>query len=124
MEELIGNETPAERLNRRMKTKAWVKKYRHNQKADDRNKVKRKDKEHKRYNGDACETFKKLARAGPKYVCTVCRRLLYKHSVKNISSKTFSKTSKDLLKLCFSGKVSSYVCSTCSKLLFVCLFGA
>ena len=124
LEELIGKETPAERLNRRMKTIAWVKKYRHNQKSDDRNKVKHKDK-HKRYiqklclkqkvYSNACETFKRLARAGPKYVCTVCRRLLYKQSVKNISSKTFSKTSKDLLKLCFSGKVSSYVCSTCSR---------
>ena len=80
-----------------MKTKAWVKKYRHKQKSDDRNKVKHKDKEHKRYvqklrleqkvYSNACETFKRLARAGPKYVCTVCRRFLYKQSVKTFPAR-------------------------------------
>ena len=124
-EELLRKETPAERINRRLKVKERIEKYRGNQKSYDKSKVKHNDKEHKRYvqklrleqrnYNEACETFRRLSRAGPKYACTVCRRLLYKQSVKNISSKTFSKTSVDLLKLCFAEKVSSYVCSTCSR---------
>jgi hypothetical protein len=65
------------------------------------------------------QSFKSAISVGPVYVCTCCKRLLYKQSVQHVPTDRYQ--CKDKSNACLSGYISSdgneWVCKTCHKAL-------
>ncbi|MES9882265.1 MAG: DUF6570 domain-containing protein, partial [Sedimenticola sp.] len=66
----------------------------------------------------AIQNFQKDITQSPEYVCTCCRRLLYRRTVTHVSPLSFPKVPKDIVDKCVTGRMSAlgfqWICQTCA----------
>ncbi|XP_061170416.1 uncharacterized protein LOC133179738 [Saccostrea echinata] len=65
------------------------------------------------------QRFSKDIHQYPEYVCTCCRRLLYRRSVTHVGTESFKNSSEEVVNSCITGRISAlgfqWICQTCAR---------